>query len=164
MAKKSKTQTVNVDAVKREVSKIAKEYDSKPQGNNFSPGGFGEAAPGSARRESPLEQEMGTSRYRQMIHDHNDKNKHILDRLPFTFPRKKMARSHRTVVLQCPKCAFLMAGTEFTVGIICPGCKKYVNPENPDAEEMGFDPAVQIGFQGTLSDKLAAKDTKKSSS
>ena len=97
--KKPKT-TVNVEAVKREVKRMGKDIaqnDPSPMGR--------ELAPGSVQRQSPLEQEMGTGKYRQMIHDHNDKNKHILDRLPFTFPRKRIVRSHRTdVLVECVEC------------------------------------------------------------
>jgi len=159
--KKSSGKTVNVDAVKREVKKMVQDHDPKPQRNEFTPAGYGEAAPGTIKRESPLEQEMGSGKYRQMIHDHNEKNKHILDRLPFTFPKKKLVRSHRNVALECPNCENMVYGTEFTIGAVCSGCKKYVSLSNPDAIEMGYDPETEIGFRGSLSDKLDAKDKKR---
>ena len=161
--KNSPKKSVNVDAVKREVKKAIQQHDSKPKKQTFTPGGFGEASPGTIRRESPLEQDMGTSRYREMIHDHNKKNEHILDRLPFTFPKKKVARSHRSLALPCPNCENEIFGSEHTVGAVCPKCKKYVRLTNPDAEELGYDPDINIGYRGTLSDKLAAKDKKKNS-
>ena len=161
--KKNKPKTtVNVDAVKREVKKIQKESDSHSPVGTFSPvpKGFGEAASGSIRRESPLEQDLGPSRYRQMIHDHNSKNKHILDRLPFQFPKKKTVRSHLNIMILCSECGYESVGSENTVGFVCPECKKYVSAKNPEAEARGYDPSLKVGFRGTATDKLALKKEK----
>jgi hypothetical protein len=99
MAKKPKT-TVNVDAVKKDIQKAAKDLAvGIPRG----------------RRESPKEQDMGSRKYREMIHDHNSKNKHALDRLPFTFPPKKKIRSHLDILLGCPECGKELWGSENTV-------------------------------------------------
>lgn len=162
MAKKPAKRTVNVDAVRREAKKLAKEAESKSSIKG--PGGseFGELAPGSVTRKSPLEQEMGTSKYRDMIHEHNDKNKHILDKLPFQFPKKKLIRSHLNVALECPECKEILWGSEHTVGIICSGCHKYVSPKNPEAEARGYDPDLKVGFRGTANDKINLRDKKKS--
>jgi ribosomal protein S27AE len=158
---KSKT-TVNVDAVRREARKMAKEAESKssikgPGGNEYA-----ELAPGSVNRQSPLEKEMGTGKYRDMIHEHNDKNKHILDRLPFQFPKKKAIRSHLNIALECPECQETIWGSEHTVGVICGKCHKYVAPKNPEAEARGYDPDTKVGFRGTATDLINLRDKKKS--
>lgn len=151
--KKKPTTTVNVDAVKRDAKKVGEKI------SKANPEQFGkELAPGSVRRESPLEQEMGSNKYRQMIHDHNDKNKHILDRLPFQFPKKKVVRSHLDVVVECSECGYQHVGSENTVGFICPKCKKYVSAVNPEAEARGYNPDLVVGFRGTASDRLRMKD------
>ena len=144
MAGKPKT-TVNVNAVKREVKKMVQSYDPKPQNPK---------APPSIHRESTLEQDMGSAKYRKMIHDHNDKNKHILDRLPFTFPPKQKIRSHLHILLECPECGVETLGSENTVGFICERCKKYVSAKNPEAENRGYNPDLKVGIFGTASDKL----------
>lgn len=144
MAGKSK-KTVNVEAVRREVKKMVQDYDPRPQRSTSQP---------SVKRESPREQEMGGSKYKQMIHDHNEKNKHILDRLPFTFPPKKKVRSHLDILLECPECGAEKWGTENTIGFICEYCKKYVSPKNLEAESRGYKPDVIVGIFGTASDKL----------
>lgn len=159
MAKKAKTTTtVNVDAVKREAAKIAKEAAS----NSSTPGplsqSHAELPPGTVKRQSPLEQEMGTAKYREMIHGHNEKNKHVLDRLPFTFPRKKVVRSHLDVIIRCAECGQEQVGSENTVGFTCPSCKKYVSAINPEAEARGYSPDLKVGFRGTASDRLRAKE------
>ena len=157
--KKNKPKTtVNVDAVKREVKKLRKSPGS-PKGN-FSPvpEGFGESPPGVIKRESPLEQDMGPSPYRQMIHDHNQKNKHILDRLPFQFPKKKKIRSHLDITVLCSQCNYEQLGSENTVGFVCPKCKEYVSAKNPEAEARGYNPDLKVGFRGTATDKLALKE------
>lgn len=153
---KNKT-TINVDAVRREARKMAKEAESKSSIKG--PGGseYSELAPGSVNRKSPLEQEMGTSKYRDMIHDHNDKNKHVLDRLPFQFPKKKTLRSHINVALECPECQETIWGNEHTVGVICGKCHKYVAPRNPEAEARGYDPNFKVGFRGTANDRINNK-------
>ncbi len=155
MAKPKPTTTVNVDAVRREAKKLAKESQSTPGPLSKS---HAELPSGVVRRESPLEQEMGSAKYKDMIHDHNDKNKHILDRLPFTFPKKKVVRSHLNVVIKCPECGLEKIGTENTVGFICPDCKKYVNAINPEAEARGYDPDLVVGFRGTATDRLNMKE------
>ena len=127
--KKKSTSTVNVDAVKKEVNKMVKEAQNNPSTPGPLSKTHAELAPGSVRRESPLEQDMGTGKYKEMIHDHNEKNKHILDRLPFTFPKKKMVRSHLDVVISCSECGLEKIGSENTVGFTCPNCKKYVTAE-----------------------------------
>jgi len=158
MAKKTKGRSknsVNVDAVKRDVKKLAKEMSknsSDAQGNI-------ELSPGSVRRESPLEQKMGTKKYHEMIHDHNDKNKHILDRLPFTFPRKSVVRSHRNdIVVTCVECGYEKYGTEFTIGITCPKCNTYREVTNPEAEKRGEDRDFKPGFLATASDILRMRE------
>jgi hypothetical protein len=145
MAKPKAKGSVNVDAVKREVRKMIKEQDAKTSTPK---------ARSSIHRESPLEQEMGTTKYRQMIHDHNEKNKHILDRLPFTFPPKKKIRSHLNVLLECPECGAEKWGSEHTVGFVCSSCNKYVSAKNSEAESRGYDPDLKVGIRGTASDKL----------
>jgi hypothetical protein len=152
------TRTVNVDAVKREAKKLAQQAASSSQGREFSKGPRGEVAPGSVVRQSPLEQEMGTNKYHQMIHEHNDKNKHILDRLPFQFPKKKVVRSHLDILLICPECGVEKWGTENTVGFICSSCHKFVKPLNAEAERRGYNPDINVGFRGTALDKLRLKD------
>lgn len=144
--------SVNVDAVRREAKKLAGGTKTTE------PNPFAELAPGSVTRQSPLEQQMGTNKYREMIHDHNEKNKHVLDRLPFQFPKKKMVRSHLDVYLECPECGQGIWGTENTVGVVCSGCNKFVKPRNLEAESRGYDPDLVIGVHGTASDKLREKE------
>jgi len=159
MAKKKKsTTTVNVDAVKREVSKMAKEAQNNPAAPGPLSKSHAELAPGSVQRQSPLEQEMGTRNYHDMIHDHNSKNKHILDRLPFTFPKKRVVRSHLHVMIECSECGYEKVGSENTVGFVCPSCKKYVAAVNPEAELRGYDPDLIVGFKGTTTDRLNMKE------
>ncbi len=133
MAKKKAKQTVNVEAITRESKRLAKEIVANQPASES----HGDLDPGAVKRESPLEQEMG-SKYKDMIHEHNDKNKHILDRLPFTFPPKKKIRSHTNVLLECPNCQKPHWGSELTYGIICRGCNKFVKPYNPVAAEHGY--------------------------
>lgn len=157
--KQAPKKTVNVAAVKREVAKMKKEHSSKPSGSgNFSSGGFGEVAPGSVNRQSPLEQEMGTRKYREMIHSHNEKNKVALEKLPFTFPKKRIVRSHLDVPLECPECGEPFVGSENTVGFICKSCKKYVSIRNVEAERRGYDPALRVGIKGTAVERLGKKE------
>ena len=149
MAKKIRT-TVNVDAVRRDVKKMAKDMtDATPLNQTHA-----ELPAGAVTRQSPLEQELGTGKYRDMIHEHNSKNKHILDRLPFTFPPKKKIRSHLDVHLECPNCGVGNWGSEYTVGIVCRSCKKFVKPTNQEAESRGYDPSINVGMFGDASDKL----------
>ena len=153
MIKKKPTTTINVDAVKRDAKKVGEKISQS------NPEHFGkELAPGTVKRESPLEQEMGSGKYRQMIHEHNDKNKHILDRLPFTFPKKKTVRSHLDIMVDCAECGYSHVGSEHTVGFICPKCEKYVSVKNPEAEARGYDPELVVGFRGTASDRLRMKE------
>ncbi len=152
MAKnKRPTTTVNVDAVKRESKRMAKRMAQEQ-----APGDMGTIiSPGTVKRESPLEQTMGTKNYKQMIHDHNDKNKHILDRLPFTFPRKRVVRSHRSdVVVECVGCGYQSYGSEFTYMKICPDCKKSTKVINPEAEKRGEDRDFTPGFLASANDIL----------
>ena len=158
MAKNKATRTVNVDAVKKDVAKLVKENQSNPSSPGPLSKSHAELAPGSVQRQSPLEQEMGSRKYKDMIHDHNDKNKHILDRLPFTFPKKKVVRSHLTVVIECAECGLETTGSENTVGFTCSVCKKYVQAINPEAEVRGYDPDLVVGFRGTASDRLNMKE------
>ncbi len=158
MAKNKATRTVNVDAVKKDVAKLVKENQSSPSAPGPLSKSHAELAPGSVQRQSPLEQEMGSRKYKDMIHDHNDKNKHILDRLPFTFPKKKVVRSHLTVVIECAECGLETTGSENTVGFTCSVCKKYVQAINPEAEVRGYDPDLVVGFRGTASDRLNMKE------
>jgi len=158
MAKNKSTRTVNVDAVKKDVAKLVKENQSNPSTPGPLSKSHAELAPGSVQRQSPLEQEMGSRKYKDMIHDHNDKNKHILDRLPFTFPKKKVVRSHLTVVIECAECGLETIGSENTVGFTCSVCKKYVQAINPEAEVRGYDPDLVVGFRGTASDRLNMKE------
>jgi hypothetical protein len=152
--------SVNVDAIKRDSKKIGEQI-SKSEPSMFGK----ELDPGTSRRESPLEQEMGSSKYRQMIHDHNDKNKHILDRLPFTFPKKSVVRSNRSnVVIECVECGFQKYGTEHTYGIICPECKTFRRVINPEAESRGEASPEQeerIGVFGTASDLLELREKRR---
>lgn len=145
--------SVNVAAVRREAKKLADAARAK----STEPNPFAELAPGAVKRQSPLEQEMGTDKYRQMIHEHNDKNKHVLDRLPFQFPKKKMVRSHLDVLLECPECNNFIWGTENTVGVICRCCNQFVTPRNIEAESRGYNPDLVIGAHGTATDKLREK-------
>ncbi len=158
MAKTKSTRTVNVDVVKKEVAKLVKE--SQPSSSPSGPlsKSHAELAPGSVQRQSPLEQEMGSRKYKDMIHDHNDKNKHILDRLPFTFPKKRVVRSHLTVVIECAECGLETTGSENTVGFTCSNCKKYVSAINPEAESRGYNPDLVVGFRGTATDRLNKKE------
>ena len=162
MAKKTKSKTtVNVEAVRREASKIIKESQNKksPLPGDMS-NTHAELAPGSVQRQSPLEEDMGSSKYKQMIHDHNDKNKHILDRLPFTFPKKKVVRSNRNVVVECGECGYRSSGSEYTYMKSCPECKKTTKVINPDAEVRGEDRDFTPGFLATASDILRMKEAR----
>lgn len=150
--KRPKT-TVNVEAIKKDVAKLAK--DSIQQ----NPTNHAELAPGSVKRQSPLEQEMGSAKYKQMIHDHNDKNKHILDRLPFTFPKKRVVRSHLSnVLVECVECGYESYGSEYTYMKLCPGCAKSTKVINPEAEKRGEDRDFIPGMFATASDILRMKE------
>jgi len=113
MARRPKTSrnTVNVDMVRSDAQKLATE--------------FAELAPGSVQRQSPLEQDMGTAKYREMIHDHNSKNEHILDKLPFTFPKKRIVRTKEDRMFACPKCKTRCLGGATTFCIICSKCGEF---------------------------------------
>jgi len=163
MPKKNKSKpktSVNVDAVRREASKMSKEAENKA--SSSLPGDLSrthsELAPGSVQRQSPLEQEMGSKNYKDMIHDHNDKNKHILDRLPFTFPKKSVVRSHRSdVPLECAECGYESYGSEYTCGKVCGGCKKVTKVINPEAIKRG-DRDFTPGMFATATDILRMKE------
>ncbi len=155
MAKNTRPKTtVNVNAVKKEVQKLAKDIarNAPPEQSHV------ELAPGSVRRESPLEQRMGSTKYKKMIHDHNDKNKHILDRLPFTFPKKRIVRSHINVVVECVECGYQSVGSEYTIGFACPECKQYRQVTNPEVEKRGEDVDFVPGFLASASDILRMKE------
>jgi len=156
MPKKNKPKTtVNVDAVKRESKRMAKSMVKEQ-----APGDMGTViSPGTMKRQSPLEQEMGSAKYKQMIHDHNDKNKHILDRLPFTFPKKRPVRSHRSdVLVTCVECGYESYGSEHTYMKICPECKQSTKVINPEAEARGEDRDFVPGMFATASDILQMKE------
>ena len=166
MAKKKNkpNNTVNVDLVKKESHRLAKQHELESgRKNTVNLGGkdFGELSPGSVRRESPLEQEMGSSKYKEMIHRHNDQKKHILDRLPFQFPRKRVVRSHLNVVIACADCGYQTTGSENTVGFTCPDCKTYVKAINPEAESRGYNSEAKAGIFGSASDLLSARESLK---
>jgi hypothetical protein len=167
MPKKNKTKaktSVNVDAVRREASKMSKEAENKA--SSSLPGDLSrthsELAPGSVQRQSPLEQEMGTKKYKDMIHEHNDKNKHILDRLPFTFPKKSVVRSHRTnVLVECAECGHESYGSEHTYMKVCEGCKKSTKVINPEAEARGEDRDFTPGMFASASDILEMREKRR---
>jgi hypothetical protein len=167
MPKKNKTKSktsVNVDAVRREASKMAKDAENKA--SSSLPGDLSrthsELAPGSLQRQSPLEQEMGTKKYKDMIHDHNDKNKHILDRLPFTFPKKSVVRSHRTnVLVECVECGHESYGSEHTYMKVCEGCKKSTKVINPEADARGEDRDFTPGMFASASDILEMREKRR---
>lgn len=152
MTKKPKT-TVNVEAIKRDAKKIGGEI------SKANPELFGKELPaGTFKKESPLEQEMG-SRYKKMIQDHNQKNKHILDRLPFTFPKKRPVRSHRTDVLViCSECSYESYGSEHTFMKFCEGCHEVTKLINEEAELRGENRDFTPGFLATIDDILKLKE------
>lgn len=158
MNKRKRKTTVNVDAIKREVNNLVRNNKS----NSSLPGTLNkthtELGPGTVHRESPLEQQMGPSKYKEMIHGHNKKNKHILDRLPFTFPKKRVVRSHLSILVVCSKCGFEKIGTENTIGFICPSCNLYVTVINVEAESRGYNPDLVVGFNGTIDDRRRLKE------
>ncbi len=160
MSKKSKPKTsVNVDAVRREAFKIAKDAQNKPASSGPLGQSHAELSPGTSKRESPLEQSMGSSKYKKMIHDHNDKNKHILDRLPFTFPKKSVVRSHRSnVLIECVDCGYQSYGSEHTYMKACTECKKVTKVINPEAEAREEDRDFTPGFMATASDILRMRE------
>jgi len=159
MAKQRKPKTtVNPDAVKREVKKIAKGM-AKEQ----APGDMGTIIdPGTVKRESPLEQKMGSRKYKDMIHDHNEKNAHILDRLPFTFPKKSVVRSHRSnILVECVECGYESYGSEHTYMKVCGGCHKTTKVINPEADARGEDRDFTPGMFATASDILEMKEKRR---
>lgn len=168
MPKKKNTPktTLNVDAIKRDSKKVGAQIAKS------NPEMFGkELDSGTSRRESALEQEMGSAKYKNMIHEHNDKNKHILDRLPFTFPKKSVVRSHRSdILIECEECGYESYGSEHTYMKTCGGCKKSTKVINPEAERRGEDRDFKPGIFATASDilemrekrRLAEEDKKKS--
>jgi predicted Zn-ribbon and HTH transcriptional regulator len=104
---------------------------------------------------------MGSTKYKRMIHDHNSKNKHVLDQLPFTFPKKAVVRSNTNVVVACVECGYQHSGNEHTVGFCCPECKQYRQVTNPEAEKRGIDLDFRPGFFATASDILRMKEEQK---
>ena len=152
--KKSKPRTtINVDAIKRD-SKLVGEQIAKANPELFG----GESPSGMSHRESPLEQEMG-SKYKDMIHKHNDQNSHILDRLPFTFPKKRIVRSHRSnVLVECVDCGHQSYGSEHTYMKICGGCGKSTKVINPEAEARGEDRDFTPGPFASASDILRMRE------
>ncbi len=151
--------TVNVAAVKKEAQKLAKEIARSTPTDHV------ELAPGTVRRESPLEQEMGSTRYKDMIHSHNDKNKHILDRLPFTFPKKRIIRANRSdVLIECVDCGYQSYGSEYTYTKLCPGCAKSCKVINPEAEKRGEDRDFTPGMFATATDILRMREERSKNS
>jgi len=150
--------TINVDAIKRDSKKVGEQIaKSNPELMGK------ELDPGISRRESALEQEMGSSKYKNMIHEHNDKNKHILDRLPFTFPKKRVVRSHRTnVLVACAECGHESYGSEHTYMKYCEDCGKSTKVANPEAEARGEDRDFIPGFLASATDILNMRENRKS--
>lgn len=159
MPKKKNTPktTLNVDAIKRDSKKVGAQISKS------NPELFGkELDPGTSRRESALEQEMGSAKYKNMIHEHNDKNKHILDRLPFTFPKKSVVRSHRSdVLVECTECGYQSYGSEHTYMKVCGQCKKSTKVINPEAEKRGEDRDFRPGIFATASDILEMREKRR---
>jgi NAD-dependent SIR2 family protein deacetylase len=155
--KNSPKTTLNVDAIKRDSKKVGDQI------SKANPELFGrELDPGTSRRESALEQEMGSAKYKNMIHEHNDKNKHILDRLPFTFPKKSVVRSHRSdVLVECVECGYQSYGSEHTYMKMCDQCKKSTKVINPEAEARGEDRDFTPGFLATASDILEMREKRR---
>lgn len=155
--KNSPKTTLNVDAIKRDSKKVGTQIAKS------NPEMFGkELDAGTTRRESALEQEMGSAKYKNMIHEHNDKNKHILDRLPFTFPKKSVVRSHRSdILLECAECGFESYGTEYTYMKVCEGCKQSTKVINPEAEKRGEDRDFSPGIFATASDILEMREKRR---
>ncbi len=155
--KNSPKTTLNVEAIKRDSKKVGAEIAKS------NPEMFGaELDPGTSRRQSPLEQEMGSSKYKNMIHEHNDKNKHILDRLPFTFPKKSVVRSHRSnVLVECSECGYQSYGSEHTYMKVCEQCKKSTKVINPEAVARGEDRDFTPGFLASASDILEMKEQRR---
>ena len=135
MVKKTRSPrtTVNVAAVKREVTRMAKEtVQATPLSQSMA-----ELPAGAVQRQSPLEQEMVTAKYRGMIHDHNTKKEHILDKLPFTFPKKSKIKTKVNTPILCPECKETCFIGNFTLSIICGRCGKLFS-----ANEGAFKPNV----------------------
>jgi hypothetical protein len=146
--------SINVDAIKRDAKKVGSQI-AKSSSEMFGK----ELNPGTSGRESPLEQTMGPGKYKRMIHDHNDKNKHILDRLPFTFPKKSVVRSHKNdVSVECVECGYRSYGSEHTYMKVCGQCKKSTKVINPEADARGEDRDFTPGFLSTASDILEMRD------
>jgi hypothetical protein len=146
--------SLNIDAIKRDSKKIGAQIAKS------NPETFGkELDSGTSRRESSLEQEMGSSKYKNMIHDHNDNNKHILDRLPFTFPKKRIVRSHRSnVLVECEECGYQSYGSEYTYMKKCEQCGKSTKVINPEAVARGEDRDFTPGFLASASDILNMRE------
>jgi hypothetical protein len=160
MGKKIKSKTsVNVEAVRKEVSKMVKEtQNNTPSSPNPLARSHAELEPGTCTRQSPLEQGMGSAKYKQMIHGHNDRNKHILDRLPFTFPKKRVVRSHRSnVPLECSECGYESFGSEHAYMKVCSGCKQFTKVIDLETQDRGEDENPVPGFLATASDILRMK-------
>ena len=160
MPKKNKNAlrtTLNVDQIKRDSKKVGEQIAKS------NPELYGkELDSGTSKRQSPLEQEMGSRKYKDMIHGHNDKNKHILDRLPFTFPKKSVVRSHRSdVLVECVECGYESYGSEHTYMKTCPDCKKFTKVINPEAERRGEDREFTPGIFATASDILEMREKRR---
>ncbi len=149
--------SINVDAIKRDSKKVGAQIAKS------NPEMFGkELDPGTSVRQSALEQEMGSSKYKNMIHDHNDNNKHILDRMPFTFPKKRVVRSHRSnVLVECEECGYQSYGSEHTYMKKCDQCKRSTKVINPEAELRGVDRDFSPGFLASASDILRMREERK---
>ncbi len=156
MVKNKPKTSINIDAIKRDAKKIGGEISKS------TPSSFGkELDAGISRRESPLEQQMG-SKYKEMIHQHNDTNKHILDRLPFTFPKKRVVRSHKSnVLVVCVECGYQSYGSEHTYMKVCGQCNKSTKVINPEADARGEDRDFTPGFLADASDILRMRNKQK---
>jgi predicted RNA-binding Zn-ribbon protein involved in translation (DUF1610 family) len=77
-----------------------------------------------SKRESPVEMEKGSNKYKDMIH----KNSKAYDRgnPTFTFPPKSKIKCSSNKAFECPECGAVMVGTKYSVMIVCSDCKKLV--------------------------------------
>jgi hypothetical protein len=155
--KNSPKTTLNVEQIKKDSKKVGEQI-RKANPELYG----GEVDAGTSRRQSPLEQEMGSSKYKNMIHEHNDKNKHILDRLPFTFPKKRIVRSHRSdILIECSECGYESYGSEHTYMKTCGGCQQSTKVINPEAEKRGEDRDFTPGIFATASDILEMREKRR---
>ncbi len=86
-------------------------------------------------------------------------DKHILDRLPFTFPKKRVVRSNRSdVLVECVGCGYESYGSEYTYVKLCAGCGKSTKVINPEAEKRGEDRNFAPGMFATATDILRMRE------